>query len=74
LRRPTECNAVRADDLVAAAENLCIVRANLCNAVGLDVTPSGGSKAMENNHTQVFVVAAVVSSGMKGKVLSLIVN
>jgi hypothetical protein len=29
---------------------------------------------MENNHTQVFVVAAVVSSGMKGKVLSLIVN
>ncbi len=28
---------------------------------------------MENNLTQVFVVAAVVSPGMKGKVLSLIV-
>jgi hypothetical protein len=27
LRRPTECNAGRADDLVAAVENLCIVRA-----------------------------------------------
>jgi len=27
LRRPTECNAVRADDFVAAVENLCIMRA-----------------------------------------------
>ncbi len=27
LRRPTECNAGRADDFVAAVENLCIVRA-----------------------------------------------
>ncbi len=27
LRRPTECNAVRADDCGAAVENLCIVRA-----------------------------------------------
>ncbi len=28
LRRPTECNAVRADDFVAAVENLCIIRAH----------------------------------------------
>jgi len=27
LRRPTECNAGRADDFVAAVENLCIIRA-----------------------------------------------
>ena len=27
LRRPTERNTVRADDFVAAVENLCIVRA-----------------------------------------------
>ncbi len=27
LRRPTECNAVRADDFVDAVENLCIMRA-----------------------------------------------
>ncbi len=26
LRRPTEWNAVRADDFVAVVENLCIVR------------------------------------------------
>jgi hypothetical protein len=29
LRRPTECNAGRADDLVAAVENLCIIRAEV---------------------------------------------
>ncbi len=28
LRRPTECNAVRADDFVDAVENLCIMRAS----------------------------------------------
>jgi len=28
LRRPTEWNAGRMDDFVAAVENLCIVRAN----------------------------------------------
>ncbi len=27
LRRPTECNAVRSDDLDAAVENLCMIRA-----------------------------------------------
>ena len=27
LRRPTECNAGRADDFVGAVENLCIIRA-----------------------------------------------
>ncbi len=27
LRRPTECNADRADDFVGAVENLCIIRA-----------------------------------------------
>jgi hypothetical protein len=27
LRRPTECNEDRADDIVAAVKNLCIVRA-----------------------------------------------
>ena len=27
LRRPTECNTGRADDFVAAVENLCIIRA-----------------------------------------------
>ncbi len=26
LRRPTECNAGRADDFVGAVENLCIIR------------------------------------------------
>ena len=30
LRRPTECNAGRADDFVGAVENLCIVRATPC--------------------------------------------
>ncbi len=29
LRKPTECNAGRADDFFAAVENLCIVRARL---------------------------------------------
>jgi hypothetical protein len=29
LRRPTECNAGRADDLVAAVKNLCIIRAEV---------------------------------------------
>jgi len=27
LRRPTECNAGRADDFVAAVENLCMIGA-----------------------------------------------
>ncbi len=29
LRRPTECNAGKADDLVAAVKNLCIIRAKV---------------------------------------------
>ena len=35
LRRPTECNAGRADDFVAAVENLCIVRAKLAGFLQL---------------------------------------
>ncbi len=29
LRRPTECNAGRADDFAAVVENLCMIRARM---------------------------------------------
>ncbi len=32
LRRPIECNAGRADDFVAAVEDLCIIRASIWQA------------------------------------------
>ena len=35
LRRPTKCNAGRADDFGAAVENLCIVRAMLAGFLQL---------------------------------------
>ena len=37
LRRPTEYNAVRADDFVDAVENLCIIRARL--TFGIKTSP-----------------------------------
>ncbi len=38
LRRPTECNAVRADDFVDAVENLCIIRAKVVCPDGAETT------------------------------------
>ena len=41
LRTPTECNADRTDDFVAAVENLCIIRAEVLS--GSKISFSGSA-------------------------------